>query len=447
MTMKTEVNINDLTPKEESIALDIINIPASKTKYHVVRASRQSGKTFLNERLALYFALTHKGCIIAYINALHKQNDKVYESMLKWIPEQLIARAVKGDNRSITFVNGSMIQFYTASSHNAVVGATFDYMFADEFALWRQSSWTYIQPVVAAKKNAKIIISSTPRGRNQFYDVCMKGQSDDPFYKEYRMLYSDNPYYDVREVEDAKNSSTDFAWRQEYMGEFIFGESKVFGSLMQYQKVNKWAQPDPGRRFFMGLDIAGDGEDATVIAIVDDEGKVAYIEEINDLTFPAQVRKLVPIINKYQAEGYGETNGLGGPVVDMLQERNLHVHDFITSNKSKQQLVTNFIRLMHKDEIQLPTVELCAKLDNEMSLYEASRTAGGALTYHHPKGLHDDYVDALLMAYQARNVWLFGGQEFRGPDDYEEEGPVPIEDYDKLSFRELRDLEAGEDYY
>jgi hypothetical protein len=65
----------------------------------------------------------------------------------------------------------------------------------------------------------------------------------------------------------------------------------------------------------------------------------------------------------------------------------------------------------------LPDVELCSKLDNEMSIYEAKRTGSGALTYSHPKGLHDDYVDSLLMANLARQRWLFPTSDIYTPDN------------------------------
>ena len=450
--MKININIDNLTPAQNKIAKAIINTPASETKYYVIRAARQSGKSFLNEIMALYWALSAPNIIVAFINALHKQNDKIFESMINWIPPEVIRKAVKGDNRAITFINNSKIQFYTASSDSAVVGSSFDYMICDEFALWRQSAWTYIKPTVSAKQNAKVIISSTPRGKNQFYDACMKGQSNDPFYQEFRMSYLDNPYYDVREVEDAKNSSSDFAWRQEYLSEFIFGKSAVFGDISKNQKINKWLPYDHTKRYFVGIDFAGDGEDATVICIIDEDGNVAYMEEIEATTFPNQVRQIIPIIKRYKAEGFGETNGLGGPMVDMIQEQNINLHDFITSNQSKQQLVSTFIKGMHDDDIKLPTVELCSKLDNEMSTYIAKRTPSGAITYSHDKGLHDDYVDALLIAYYARKQYMFGGQDFMIPSDAAEfeyynqslVTSLQIEDLNKLSIRQLNDLE---DFY
>jgi len=45
--MNFDVEINDLFGRQNEIAQEIISTPASVTKYHILRASRQSGKTFL----------------------------------------------------------------------------------------------------------------------------------------------------------------------------------------------------------------------------------------------------------------------------------------------------------------------------------------------------------------------------------------------------------------
>jgi len=51
--MNFDVEINDLFGRQNEIAQEIISTPASVTKYHILRASRQSGKTFLIEEMIL----------------------------------------------------------------------------------------------------------------------------------------------------------------------------------------------------------------------------------------------------------------------------------------------------------------------------------------------------------------------------------------------------------
>ncbi|HPI82550.1 MAG TPA: terminase family protein [Candidatus Paceibacterota bacterium] len=406
-----EITIDDFNPRQEEIAKDIVGTSVKDTKYFIIRASRQSGKTFLIERLALYYAFSKSGLELAFVNALHKQNEKVYLEMTKFIPEKLIYKAVNSDTRRyIKFINGSTIQFYTARNYDAIVGSSFDYFFGDEVALWAERAWTYIQPVVAAKQKAKVILSSTPRGMNHFYKLCTEAEGPDPFKKEYRMLYSDNPFYDLREVEDAKKNSTEFAFRQEYLAEFVFGRGMVFGEFGHLQKRTDWELPKQGKRYFFGLDIAGSGDDSTVLTIMDEEGNPVFIYEAENERIPNQARELAPHIARYDAEGFGECNGLGLGLIEELQDMGLKISKFWMSNESKNEIVDNTLRDIANEHCSFPTVELCSKLDNQMSTYEVSRTQSGKLTYSHPKGLNDDYVDSYNISNWARYKFLFGGR-------------------------------------
>jgi hypothetical protein len=408
---KINVSINDLTPKQMEIAMEIIHTPASTTKYYIIRSSRQSGKTFLMERLAVYFSLLQPNKTIAFVNALHTQNRKVYTDLISIVPDSIIAKKISNDaDRSITFINGSIIHFYTARNYDSIVGSSFDYFLGDEVALWPEQAWRYIQPTVAAKQQAKVVLSSTPRGQNHFYKLCMEGQSEDPFKKEFRMLYSDNPYYDLREVEDAKKNSAEFVWKQEYLAEFVFGRGAVFGVFSHLQRISQWGDPNPNEKYFFGLDIAGSGEDETVLTIIDTKGEVCFIYEATEERIPNQAKELAPIIRSWNAEGFGEYNGLGLGLCEDLQDAGINLHKFWTSTSSKQNLVSTVLVDIANDNLVLPTIELCSKLDNQMSTYEVTRLpSSGNLTYSHPKGLHDDYVDSLLLANWARNKFLFGG--------------------------------------
>ena len=416
--MEVNVKITDLNPKQIELATIISETPATRTKYHIIRASRQSGKTFLISRLAVYFALLKPKKIIAFINAQHKQNRKVYLDMVKFIPDEIVVKAINNDgDRSIQFVNGSIIYFYTAKNYDAVVGSTFDYFIGDEFALWNPKAWDYIQPTVAAKPLAKVVLSSTPRGKNHFYNLCMEGQNkNDPFKLEHRMSYLDNEFYDMREVADAEKYKPESVWRQEYLAEFVFGRGKVFGEFNEFQTVKSWGIPVEGKRYFFGLDIAGGGDDSTILTIINENGKVEYIYEALNERIPAQSDEIGDIIAYWNAEGYGECNGLGLGLVELLQDRNLKVRKFWMSNENKQKMVAEFIKDLVDKNIKLPSIELYPKLDNEMSTYVVKPTPLGKLSYSHDVGVHDDTVDSLLIANHYRHSIMFGRATFWDED-------------------------------
>ena len=324
--------------------------------------------------------------------------------MLKIIPESVIKKSLNGDGeRSIEFINGSVLHFLTASNYEAIRGSTFDSVTGDEVAMWKVGALSVIKPCVAAKKEAIFVMSSTPKGKNEFYEEAMKGMDpDNDFVKHYMMSYEDNEMYDLREIEEQRKSMPDIVFRQEYLAEFCFGKSSVFGIFSGGQSLEQWGVPD-GKQHYFGIDNSGDGDDKTVITIMDELGEVSYVEELDDMSIPDQVAALASIIKRWNAVGYSEYNGLGLGTSEYLQlECHGRVVKWWTSNESKQELVTNFLYELNSGKIKLPTLELCPKLDNEMSTYSVVRLQSGKLQYSHPKGLHDDYVDSLMLANQAR---------------------------------------------
>ena len=52
-----EIKVTSLNPKQREIAKQILSSPA---KYHTIRASRQSGKTYLLGRVIMLFALSEE---------------------------------------------------------------------------------------------------------------------------------------------------------------------------------------------------------------------------------------------------------------------------------------------------------------------------------------------------------------------------------------------------
>jgi hypothetical protein len=53
--------------------------------------------------------------------------------------------------------------------------------------------------------------------------------------------------------------------------------------------------------------------------------------------------------------------------------------------------------------IELPTKELEPEVYKELSLYTYKLSNNGKLSFTHQNGLHDDIVDAIMLANKARN--------------------------------------------
>ena len=256
----------------------------------------------------------------------------------------------------------------------------------------------------------KAIFCSTPAGGGSFYDLCMAGNNpEDTFTKEYLMHYKDNPFYDLREVEAQRKKMSPFVFDQEYENQFIFGSGQVFGDF-SFVQFDSWASYRPEDNYYAGLDWSGAGEDSTVLYIVNQYGETCLIYECEEKNTMKQIQELLPILRKWKPLVYSEMNGIGTGPTDYLEleeakEGTFRLQKVNLTNELKGELVTGFLKDKNTEgtKMKLPTVALCSKLDNQMAMYQALRTKTGKITYSHPKsgGIHDDFVDAMLYAYQA----------------------------------------------
>ena len=262
-----------------------------------------------------------------------------------------------------------------------------------------------IEPYYTANKSLIGTYFSTPNGANKFYEMCSNAKS-----KEYlnmvwhRLHYSMNPNANIEFIEEKRKTLPASVFLQEYEGEFVFGNSVVFGNFNKRQLVTDWQKYDASKYYFYGIDWAtGAGEDKTVITIIDNKGDIAYIEELPMIDEVEQCKILKPIIEKYHAKGYGENNSIGHTFMTILRKMGVNVDAFNTSQNSKSDLVGVLLKDIHEDNIKLPASTLCPKLSNEMNMYEVKKSANGKLSYNHPQGMHDDYIDSLLLANKARH--------------------------------------------
>ena len=402
--MQIKINIDDLFPRQEEIINQIINIPSEETKIHIIRSPRQVGKTELLIRLILAFIAKPK-TYGGIVSASWDQYQELLTKFLNLCPEEIIAN-VERSKDLVHFVNGSKIHFYTGKNPDRTRGPSFDFLILDEAAIYPKGAIDVIVATTTARKNAKIIIASTPKGKNDFWRYSQMAR-DGKYVKEYIMTCYDNPYYDHQLLKEMRKAMPDLVFRQEYMGEFVFGKGAVFGEFAHLQKVDSWGEPEKGKRYFFAVDVAGGGGDSTILTIVDETGKIVFIYEATASTLRAQAQEIVPYIARFNAEGFVEANGLGLGFLQDLQEFWPKTHKFWMYPEKKQEIITTALKEMAEGIIKLPSIDLFPKLDNEMVSYQVSRLPSGKLQYSHPDGLHDDCVDSWLIANYAKNYFVF----------------------------------------
>ncbi|MFG0903418.1 phage terminase large subunit family protein [Photobacterium damselae] len=146
-------------------------------RFTVANQSRQTGKSIT---AAVFFAWvvtfhSNRGCgiINKELNAASK-NLRDVVTILESLPDFLCVGVISLSRERIELENGSYIQIHS-SSVDAVNGQSYFLTWLDEFALMDKGKDILergVLPVTSSNDVAKVLITSTPRGKNHFYDVC-----------------------------------------------------------------------------------------------------------------------------------------------------------------------------------------------------------------------------------------------------------------------------------
>jgi len=163
--------------------------------------------------------------------------------------------------------------------------------------------------------------------------------------------------------------------------------------------VNGDSVPDSGQ-YVVGCDW-GRVADATVFCVVEiNSGCVVELDRMVKTDYQTQVSRLHALWGRYPgAEIIAETNAMGGPIVEALQNAGLPVTPFNTTNQSKGQIIDGLALAFERGDIHIPRDPT---LIGELQAYESKRLTSGAMRYSAPEGMHDDTVMALALAWSAR---------------------------------------------
>lgn len=159
----------------------------------------------------------------------------------------------------IEFANGSLIEFKTAERPDKLVGAGLDILWIDEAALIpNEEAWNIARPALSDKLGL-VICTTTPRGKNWFYDLFWgKEGTINPQVGtvEYRSI--DNPHFPAEEWQEVKASYHPLLFKQEYMASF--------DSMAGKELHGEWLK-------YFTFDLTSDDPDVATIPRVEDNPK------------------------------------------------------------------------------------------------------------------------------------------------------------------------------
>jgi hypothetical protein len=377
----------------------------SNHKFGIVATGRQFGKSLLAQNLMLYWLLQTPKQKGAWITPVYNQCKKIFQELTS-AAHDIITSQNKAD-LTITFINGSTLQFLSTDNYNTIRGFSFNFMVIDEAAFIKEEAINEAVLPTLTALGKKCLIISTPKSKNWFYNYFIKGNSPNDNYISFKGISSDNPYVSKDFLEDQYKSLPIDIFKQEYLAEFTDAGNDVFTNLDLVCILNEYGQPKRNERYYIGID-TGIQSDFTVCAIQSESGRIENVIRLNGSTFEEIGNTIIRECSRWNiAGGYCETNGIGLAMYEILKSKIKKLQSFTTTQSSKQEMVRKMIYDIQEGNVEMPSKQLLPELFNEFSSYTYKTSANGNISFSHPNGLKDDIVDAIMLANLARTKLAF----------------------------------------
>ncbi len=211
-----------VTPLESQVAIiNAINNP--KYRFVCAAVSRRQGKTYIANIIGQLVSLVpNSNILIMSPNyALSQISFDLQRTLIKHFDLEVAKDNAK--DKVIELSNGSTIRMGSVNQVDSCVGRSYDLIIFDEAALadGRDAFNVALRPTLD-KDASKALFISTPRGKNNWFaEFWYRGFSDD--YSEWASIragYKENPRMSESDIAEARKSTSEAEFRQEYEADF-----------------------------------------------------------------------------------------------------------------------------------------------------------------------------------------------------------------------------------
>lgn len=211
---------------------------ADRTKYTIIRAWRRVWKTYGAFQWILYQLVKNPWTKWLWVDTIQSNLKKYIERYVKEILWDFWG-TIKVDNQSyiITFMNGSILDLWSAERPENLEWFEYDYAVLNEAWIILKKEWLWRKTIQPMLMNAQVKIVWTPKGKtDHLYHELSSQCSTSKNWKEYHYTCYDSPFINQEELEDIKNEIAWFLWLQEYMAEFV----DVYENSLIDEEVLRW---------------------------------------------------------------------------------------------------------------------------------------------------------------------------------------------------------------
>ncbi len=363
----------------------------SDSRFRVVMAGRQSGKTMLGIAEICDWAMSHPKSVCWWVT----QNSKVMPRVVRGLGEFLPADIVKHKSERVEprfeLGNGSTIFVKSADAPDSLVSESLDFAVCDEAGLWKESAWeTGIRPMFLARHDFRVLLIGTPRGKNWFHRAYLRGLAREGEWESFHWKSEDSPHTSKEELAAARRDTSLENYLQEYEADPLDNAAGVFRNFRSC--IRNLGTPDA--MSVIGLDLARKLDFSALIGM-NASRQVFYIDRFQD-EWSEQKRKVLSKSFLWNARVIADATGVGDQFVEDLRSHGVQVEGYVISSQSKQRLIDNLKIAFEQGTISIPNDPI---LLDELESYEYEFDEDTRrFKFSAPEGKHDDMVIALALA-------------------------------------------------
>ena len=141
------------------------------------------------------------------------------------------------------------------------------------------------------------------------------------------------------------------------------------------------------------------------MTVMDKTGQVVEIYRNNKTEWSQMTRDMVQIARKWNASCLIEVNSIGDVVAEIYKKEYSNTHHFVTTSKSKNEIIEGLILDMNQTQVMIPSEKLFSPLYNELQSFTYQyNPKTRSIRYGHVPGLHDDTVMSLTICNYHRKT-------------------------------------------
>ena len=257
----------------------------SEARYRTLVAGRRFGKTTLAITELLACAIARPDALYYYIAPTYRQAKQIAWLLTKRLLKDYSAVKYNEAELAVILPNNTRVELKGADNEDSLRGTGLDGLVVDEFASiydnW--NVWHEVLRPALADKQGWVLFIGTPKGKDAFWELYMRGVNNEPGWQSWQFKTVDNPYIRPEEVAEAQRNTPERYFRQEYEASF---EDFVGLIYPEFTKQHHIIEPTHIPTTFPrvgAIDPALSGRTAVLKCAIDDAGRIVVYDEYYEL--------------------------------------------------------------------------------------------------------------------------------------------------------------------